>query len=176
MGFRCFETTVQTTKSEICSFWSQFPPEGILFELVKGMSEGMKPLEQLVPKNPSAPTVPASDLHTLPGGFDLPELPRISPPVISEPIFAATSTLSIKDMPFLLGLRPNPAEHDPFHGFPSAWLRCVGDLREGKHENKNPIGECQVCDRPKGEVGVESKLAPLGSLLMESPKWSPDRL
>lgn len=98
----------------------------------------MRPLDQMVSKDLSAPTVPASDLHALSDGFDLPELARISSPGISQSIFAATSALSLKDftatsalslrdISFSLGVGLNPVEHDPFHVFPSAWLRCVGD-------------------------------------------------
>lgn len=76
--------------------------------------EWMRPLDQMVSKDLSAPTVPASDLHTLSDGFGLPELPGISSPGISQSIFAATSALSLKDLSFSLGVGLNPVEHIPF--------------------------------------------------------------
>lgn len=60
----------------------------------------MRDLDQVVPKNSSAPTLSGSDIHTSSGGFDLPELWGVSSPGDSRSSFAATSTLSPRDLPF----------------------------------------------------------------------------
>ena len=54
----------------------------------------------MVPKDSSAPTLSGSDTHTSSDGFDLPELWGVSSPGDSRSIFAATSTLSRRDLPF----------------------------------------------------------------------------